>query len=72
MLQFRGDADNDGRITVADIPLALRVVSGIVGDSETRNRVDANGDGTPSIDDIRLIVKHIEGETLIDGVILVE
>lgn len=74
MAQFIGDLNNDGRITMADIPLCLRAASGIFDDSivvgnVTYRRGDVNGDGSTTLDDLKLILDHINGVNLIDGVI---
>ena len=74
MAQFIGDLNNDGRITMADIPLCLRAASGIFDDSVvvgnvTYRRGDVDGDGSTTLDDLKLILDHINGVNLIDGVI---
>ena len=74
MAQFKGDLNNDGRITMADIPLCLRATSGIFDDSVvvgnvTYRRGDVDGDGSTTLDDLKLILNHIDGVNLIDEVI---
>ena len=74
MAQFKGDLNNDGRITMADIPLCLRAESGLFDDSVvvgnvTYRRGDVDGDGSTTLDDLKLILDHINGVNLIDGVI---
>lgn len=74
MAQFIGDMNNDGRITMADIPLCLMAQGGIFDDSVvvgnvTYRRGDVNGDGSTSFEDMELILDHINGVNLIDGVI---
>lgn len=69
MAQFKGDADNDGKITVLDLPLALKVVSGLAVDQDTINRLDIDGDGVVTISDVDALYKHINAERIIDGVI---
>lgn len=74
MAQFIGDLNNDGRITMADIPLCLKAVAGQIDDSVvvgnvTYRRGDVNGDGSTTLDDLKLILDHINGVNLIDGVI---
>lgn len=68
-MQFKGDVDNDGRITMLDMPLALRVVAGLAGDNEMKTRLDVDGDGSVTLDDVRALYAHINCENLIDGVI---
>ena len=74
MAQFKGDLNNDGRITMADIPLCLRATSGIFAASVvvgnvTYRRGDVDGDGSTTLGDLKLILDHINGVNLIDGVI---
>jgi Ca2+-binding EF-hand superfamily protein len=69
MAQFKGDADNDGKITMLDLPLALKVASGLVGDQEMINRLDIDGDGKVTTADINALYAHINCELLIDEVI---
>ena len=74
MAQFIGDLTNDGRITMADIPLCLSAAAGIFDDSVvvgnvTYRRGDVNGDGSTTLEDLGLILDHINGVNLIDGVI---
>lgn len=66
MLQFKGDLNNDGRITMIDIPLCLKVAAGQLADN---GRGDVDGDGTTSLQDVNRIIQHINGVNLIDGVI---
>ena len=74
MAQFKGDLNNDGRITMADIPLCLMAQSGQFDDSVvvgnvTYRRGDVDGDGSTTFNDLELILNHINGVNLIDGVI---
>ena len=69
MAQFKGDADNDGKITVLDLPLALKVASGLAVDQDTIDRLDVDGDGVVTISDVDALYKHINAERIIDGVI---
>ena len=74
MAQFIGDLNNDGRITMADIPLCLMAQAGLFDDSVvvgnvTYRRGDADGDGSTTFNDMELILDHINGVKLIDGVI---
>ena len=74
MAQFKGDLNNDGRITMADIPLCLKAAAGQIDDSVvvgnvTYRRGDVDGDGSTTLDDLKLILDHIDGVNLIDGVI---
>ena len=70
-MQFKGDIDNDGRITSIEASLALKAVinSSLLTTDEELNRADVNNDGKVSILDARKILKHICGEELIDEVI---
>jgi hypothetical protein len=68
-IQFKGDGDNDGRITMLDLPLALRVVAGLVGDTETKKRLDIDDNGSVTVSDLNALYAHINCENLIDGVI---
>jgi hypothetical protein len=67
--QFKGDVNNNGRIDLIDAVLILPVATGILGDEDTLRRSDINGDGTVSTDDIFVLLKHLNGEELIDEVI---
>ena len=69
MAQFRGDVNNNGRIDLIDAVLILPVATGILGDEDTLRRSDINGDGTVGTDDIFVLLKHLNGEELIDEVI---
>lgn len=74
MAQFVGDLNNDGRITMIDIPLCQKAAGGIFDDSVIVDDVeykrgDVDGDGNTSTNDVRLILDHINGVNLIDGVI---
>jgi hypothetical protein len=67
--QFKGDVNNNGRIDLIDTILILPVATGILGDEDTLRRSDINGDGVVSTDDIFVLLKHLNGEELIDEVI---
>ena len=74
MAHFIGDLNNDGRITMIDIPLCLKAAAGQIDDSFIVNGVkykqgDVDGDGSTTISDMKLILDHINGVNLIDGVI---
>ena len=69
MAQFKGDLNNDGRITMIDIPLCLRAAGGMIIDESILERGDVDGDGSTTLDDLKLILDHINGVNLIDGVI---
>ena len=69
MAQFKGDLNNDGRITMIDIPICLRAASGMIIDESVVKRGDVDGDGSTTISDMKLILDHIDGVNLIDGVI---
>ena len=74
MAQFKGDLNNDGRITMVDVPLLLKASAGQFSDKVTVNGVvfrrgDVNEDGTTSLNDFLVILDHLNGVNLIDGVI---
>ena len=74
MARFIGDLNNDGRITMIDIPLCLKAAAGQIDDSFIVDGVkykqgDVDGDGSTTISDMKLILDHINGVNLIDGVI---
>ena len=74
MAQFKGDLNNDGRITTIDIPLCLKAAAGqlsdeVIVDGVAFRKGDLNNDGSTSLDDIPLIIDHINGVNLIDEVI---
>lgn len=74
MAQFIGDLNNDGRITMADTLLCLKAAAGQIDDSVvvgnvTYRRGDVDGDGSTTLEDMKLILDHINGVNLIDGVI---
>ena len=74
MARFIGDLNNDGRITMIDIPLCLKAAAGQIDDSfivdgVKYNQGDVDGDGSTTISDMKLILDHINGVNLIDGVI---
>ena len=74
MAHFIGDLNNDGRITMIDIPLCLKAAAGQIDDSFIVDGVkykqgDVDGDGSTTLDDLKLILDHIDGVNLIDGVI---
>ena len=74
MAHFIGDLNNDGRITMIDIPLCLKATAGQIDDSfivngVTYRRGDVDGDGSTTLEDLKLILDHINGVNLIDGVI---
>ena len=74
MAQFKGDLNNDGRITMVDVPLCAKASAGLFPDKVTVNGVvfrrgDINNDGETTIDDVYLIIDHLNGVNLIDEVI---
>ena len=74
MAHFIGDLNNDGRITMIDIPLCLKAVAGQIDDSFIVGGVkykqgDVDGDGSTTVTDLKLILDHINGVNLIDEVI---
>lgn len=69
-MQFKGDIDNDGKVTMLDAMLSLKAVSeSITLDEEATVRGDVNNDDKVSLVDVRAILKHISGTELIDEVI---
>jgi hypothetical protein len=75
MAQLKGDLNNDGRITMVDVPLCLKAAAGQFSDEVTVEGVvfrrgDVDGDGKTLTHDVIALVKHLQGEKLIDGVIL--
>jgi hypothetical protein len=69
MAQFKGDVNNNGRIDLVDVALMLPVVTGLFGDEDTIKRSDVDDDGSVSTSDIPVLMKHLNGEELIDEVI---
>ena len=69
MAQFKGDLNNDGRITMIDIPISLRAAASMITDESVVKRGDVDGDGSTTVTDSKLILDHINGVNLIDGVI---
>ena len=74
MARFIGDMNNDGRITMIDVPLCLKAASGQIDDSFIINDVkykqgDVDGDGSTTLTDVRLMLDHINGVNLIDEVV---
>ena len=74
MARFIGDMNNDGRITMLDVPLCLKAAAGQIDDSFIINDVkykqgDVDGDGSTTVTDVRLMLDHINGVNLIDEVI---
>jgi hypothetical protein len=74
LAQFKADLNNDGRITMLDIPLLLKAAEGIfqdkiVVDGVAFRKGDLNNDGSTSLADIPLILEHLNGINLIDEVI---
>ena len=67
-MNFRGDVDNDGRLTVIDMLLIFKYKSDAIKLTPAElQRADTNNDGSVAIADALAIQKHIKGETLIDG-----
>jgi hypothetical protein len=70
MAEFRGDANNDGRIDIQDIRIGMRIVAGLLEINENdKARMDVDGDGGATVEDVRKILDHINCVNLIDGVI---
>jgi hypothetical protein len=69
-IQFKGDTNNDGRINFIDIPSALRIAAGLINvDEKTLLRLDIDEDGKVTDNDVLLLLDHVNGINLIDGVI---
>lgn len=69
-MQFKGDIDNDGRITSMDASILFQYKSGALTlTDEEINRADVDNDGSATLADALTIFKHISGEILIDEVI---
>ena len=70
MAEFKGDANNDGRIDIQDIRVGMRIVSGLLEINENdKARMDVDGDGSATLEDVQKILDHINCVNLIDGVI---
>lgn len=74
MAQFKGDLNNDGRITMIDVPLLIKAAAGTFLDTVIVNGVtfrkgDLNNDGSTTLNDVSLIIDHLNGVNLIDEVI---
>jgi hypothetical protein len=69
-IEFKGDTNNDGRINFIDIPSALRIAAGLINvDENTLLRLDIDGDGEVTGNDVLLLLDHVNGDNLIDEVI---
>jgi hypothetical protein len=70
MAEFKGDANNDGRIDIQDIRVGQRIVAKLLEINENdEKRMDVDGDGSATLEDVRKILDHINCVNLIDGVI---
>jgi hypothetical protein len=69
MYNFLGDVDNDGRITFLDAVGVLQVSAGMISGPYVKWKADTNGDGVVTADDMNLILQHLSGEKILDGVI---
>lgn len=70
MAEFKGDANNDGRIDIQDLRVGMRIVAGLLEiNSNDKTRVDVDNDGNATLEDVRKILDHINCINLIDGVI---
>ena len=69
-MQFKGDIDNDGKITTMDAQILFMYKTGELSLTDDElSRADSDGDGSVAIADALLITKHIAGLYLIDEVI---
>lgn len=70
MAEFKGDANNDGRIDIQDLRVGLRIVAGLLEINENdKMRMDVDDDGNATVEDVQKILDHINCVNLIDGVI---
>lgn len=68
--QLKGDINNDGKISIIDMLLIFEYKSGAISlNSDELQRADTSGDGSIALNDALNIQRHIDGETIIDGVI---
>lgn len=68
--QILGDINNDGKIDAIDAYVGLSAASGGVSlDTDETARADVNENGRVDAVDVRLLLQHIFGEKLIDGVV---
>ena len=68
--QLRGDVNNDGKLSIIDMLAIFMHKSGEISlNSDELKRADTDGDGSITTTDALKIQSHIEGKTIIDGVI---
>jgi hypothetical protein len=65
MIEFLGDVNNDGRITLVDAILALQIASGMYVDADAENRADIDRSGSVSMSDVNAIINHLKGTEVI-------
>ena len=58
---LKGDVNQDGEVTVADINVVTNVILGGISDAATTQRADVNEDGEISLADINMLVEIIVG-----------
>ena len=69
-MQFRGDVDGDGKITIMDAQILFMYKSSELSLTDDElSRADSDGDGEATLADALLMIKHIAGLYLIDEVI---
>lgn len=56
---LRGDVNQDGEVTVADVNAVIDVILGTAADEDLRRRADVNRDGEVSLADINSVVDYI-------------
>lgn len=68
--QLIGDVNNDGKLSIIDMLLIFMYKSTEISLSpDELQRADTDGDGSIALNDALKIQRHIDGETIIDGVI---
>lgn len=65
MIEFLGDANNDGRITLEDAILALQLASSMYTDVGAEKRADIDRSGDVSMSDVNAIINHLKGVDVI-------
>ena len=56
---MRGDVNQDGKVTIADVNLGLRKISKKIVTDEEQNNLDVTGDGKFTIADINKILRYL-------------
>jgi len=58
---LRGDVNQDGEVSVADVNAVIDVILGSDADDDLRHRADVNRDGEVSVADINSVIDVIMG-----------